>query len=238
MADRLSIIVDEIRTSIKQTFDDKIVSRAQVAQWVIIVGNQLLGQHIAKRNSGAFLSVYPVPVKISDNNTFPNIIKGRRYIELPSAIFDYDRDEGVEYMAFYDPSEGCKPEYRRKTITRTSPGQVQWLESNIHTKPSPDSTYFWRAGDVFYIVGIENVPVKEIEVGVYHTIDPLEKIDINKPFPFPQELLKELKRQVTDLARYSFLFKGPDNANDGSDTSAAQTNNLPKIISVNDQQNQ
>lgn len=238
MADKLSIIVDEIRTTIKQTFDDKVVSRAQVAYWVIITANQLLGQHIAKRDSGAFLSVYPVPVKVADENSFPNIIKGRKYIELPSAIFDYDKDEGVDYMAFYDPREGCKPEYRRKTITRTSPGKVQWLESSDKTTPSPENTYFWRAGDVFYIVGIEKVPVKEIEVGVYHTIDPLEKIDLDKPLPFPQELLPVLKRQVTDLARYSFLFKGPDNANDGSDTSASQTNNIPKITSVNDPQNQ
>lgn len=236
MADKLSVIVDEIRTTIKQTFDDKVVSRAQVAYWTIIVANQLLGQHNAKRSSGAFLSVYVVPVITSDKNILPNIIKGRKYIELPSAIFDYDQDGGVEYMAYYNPDENCKPEYRIKTIQRTSPSTPQWLELVKPTRPSPDNPYFWRAGDIFPIIGIESVPVKEVEIGIYQTIDPLEKIDINKPFPFPQELMNQLKRQVTDLARFSFLFPA-DRENTGSDeTSSQQGKAIPKIVSVNEQQ--
>lgn len=236
MADKLSVIVDEIRTTIKQTFDDKVVSRAQVAYWVIIVGNQLLGQHNVKRSSGAFLTPYIVPVKESNNNSVRGIIKNRKYIELPSAIFDFDKDGGVEYMAYYDPDEKCKPEYRVKKIDRTTPSEVEWLELNKRTRPSPESPYFWRSGDIFVIVGIESVPVKEIEIGIYQTIDPLEKIDINAPFPFPQELMNQLKRQVTDLARFSFLFKGPDTANDGKDENASK--GVPKIISVNEQNNQ
>jgi len=238
MADKLSIIIDEIRTTIKQTFDDKVVSRAQVAYWTIIVANQLLGQHIAKRSSGAFLSVYTVPILTATETKLPNIIKGRKYIELPSAIFDYDMDSGVQYMAYYDPDESCKPQYRRKTILRTTPTEVQWLELNKHTKPSAQSPYFWRSGDIFPIVGIEGVPVKEIEVGIYQTIDPLEKIDINAPFPFPAELLQQLKRLVTDLARFSFLFKG-DRDNTGNDEASTPDNKIvPKIVSVNDQANQ
>ena len=236
MADKLSVIVDEIRTTIKQTFDDKVVSRAQVAYWTIIVANQLLGQHNAKRSSGAFLSVYVVPVITSDKNILPNIIKGRKYIELPSAIFDYDQDGGVEYMAYYNPDENCKPEYRIKTIQRTSPSTPQWLELVKPTRPSPDNPYFWRAGDIFPIIGIESVPVKEVEIGIYQTIDPLEKIDINKPFPFPQELMNQLKRQVTDLARFSFLFPA-DRENTGSDEASSQQGKaIPKIVSVNEQQ--
>lgn len=236
MADKLSVIVDEVRTTIKQTFDDKVVSRAQVSYWVIIVANQLLGQHNSKRISGAFLTPYVVPIKVAGNNDTIGIIKNRKYIELPSAIFDFNKDGGVEYMSYYDPDEKCLPEYRIKTIQRTTPAELQWLEINKHTKPSPENCYFWRSGDIFTIVGIESVPIKEIEIGIYQTIDPLEKIDINAPFPFPQELMNQLKRQVTDLARFSFLFKGPDTANDGKDENASQ--GVPKIVSVNEQTNQ
>lgn len=206
MADKLKIIVDEIRTTIKQTFDDKVVSRAQVAYWVIIVGNKLLGQHNSKRNSGAFLNVYIVPVKVSKTTQLPNLIKGRKYIELPAAIFDYDMDGGVEFISYYDDSSECKPEYRRKTFHRSSPSKSQWFELNDKTAPSPESPYFERRGDIFSLLGIESVPVKEIEVGIYQTISNLEKIDLNADFFFPQELLSQLKREVTDLARYSFPF--------------------------------
>lgn len=234
MTDRLRIVVDDILQTIKQTFDDRQVSQAQVAYWVILVGNQLLGQHNAKRDSGAFLATYTgVPVKKEPLSSNPNIVKGRKYIELPGGIFDYDRDGGVEYIAYYNPDENCDPEFRHKTIQRTSPGEVQWLQLRKETKPSAKNPYWYRTGDIIYLIGIETVPVKEIEIGIYQTIDPLETIDIDKPFPFPQELLHVLKRQVTDLARFSFLFPS-DRSNDGSDTDPVK--NVPKVVSVNQQE--
>lgn len=232
MADTLRVIVDEIRTSINQTFDDKIVSQAQVAFWIITVGNTLKGQHIVKRSSGQFLSIYPdVPVKVATDNSVQNLIKGRKYIELPAAIFDFDKDGGVEYIAYYDPNPNCKPQYAYKTLTRTTPNDVEWLYLGKHTKPSSENPYFWRAGDFFYFLGIESVPVKFMEIGIYQLIDPLEKIDIDAPFLFPAELLPVLKRQVTDLARYPFLFKS-ENKNDGAAINNEPTN-IPKIVSVN-----
>lgn len=232
MADRLRIIVDDILVTIKQTFDDRQVSQAQVSYWVILVANQLLGQHNIKRDSGAFLATYSgVPVKKSGASTNPNIVKDRKYIELPGGIFDYDRDGGVEYIAYYNPDEKCDPEFAKKTMQRTSPAEVAWLNLDKSTKPSPSNPYWYRTGDIIYLLGIEKVPVNEIEIGIYQTIDPLEKIDIDKPFPFPQELLHVLKRQVTDLARFSFLFP-KDSDNDGTDSQP--TTNVPKIVSVND----
>ena len=232
--DRLRIVVDDILQTIKQTFDDRQVSQAQVAYWVILVGNQLLGQHNAKRDSGAFLAIYTVPV-IKPTVSSRNVIKGRKYIELPGGIFDYDRDGGIEYIAYYNPDENCDPEYRHKTFQRTSPAEVQWLMQRKETKPSPKNPYFFRVDDIIPLLGIEAVPVKEVEIGIYQTIDPLEKIDIDQPFRFPQELLHVLKRQVTDLARFSFLFPA-DRSNDGDDSDA--TKNVGKIVSVNENQQQ
>ena len=234
MTDTLRVVIDEIRTTIKQTFDDKEVSRAQAAFWVIIVANRLLGQHNGKRDSGQFLVPFPdVPVEVADDNSERGIIKGRKFVRLPGNIFDFNRDGGVGYMSYYNPDENCEPELYKKVITRTTPAEIQWLESNFYAKPSPKNPYWYRAGEIIYIVGIESVPVKFAELGLYLTIDPLEKIDIDKPFFFPQELMEVLKRQVVDLARYSFLFK-KDTANDGTDeASNPASQNIPKIASVN-----
>jgi len=84
------------------------------------------------------------------------------------------------------------------------------------------------------VLGLEKSPWKYLEMGVYLTIDPLEKIDLDAPFRFPQELMHVLKRQVLDLARFSFLFDSrSDRSNDGSDS--AQTSNIAKVASVNEQ---
>jgi len=139
-------------------------------------------------------------------------------------------------MSFYDPDEKCDPDYKIKTIQRTSPKEVQWLMLHEKTKPSPKNSYFWRSGDIFPIVGIETVPISEIEIGIYQTISSLQDIDLDEVFQFPQELLPQLKREVTDLARYSFLFPG-DQKNDGADKPEANPN-IPKIVSVNQQEQQ
>lgn len=240
MADRLRIIADDILVTIKQTFDDKEVTQAQVAYWLIIVGNQLLGKHNAKRDSGTFLSSFSgIPVKISKANFNPDIISGRKYIEIPGTIFDYDKDGGVEYLAYYrDEEVGCDPDFQRKTITRTSPSQLSWLRLNKYTNPSAKNPYWYRTGEIIYIVGIESIPVKFCEIGLYLTIDPLEKIDIDKPFHFPSELLDTLKRQVVDLARYSFLFPSTDRSNDGDDTDGGKQQTVPKVASVNQNEDQ
>lgn len=236
MTDTPRIIADECLVSIKQTFDDRQISQAQVIYWIIIIGNQLLGLHNQKRDSGAFLATYTgVPVQKASGSVNPNIVKGRKYIELPAGIFDFDKDGGVEYIAYYNPDEKCDPEFRNKTIQRTNPTEVQWLMLRKETKPSPENPYWYRTGDIIYLLGIESVPVTEIEMGIYQTIDPLTKIDIDKPFNFPQELLHVLKRQVIDLARFSFLFPA-DRQNDGDDSDPVK--NVPKITSVNDQNNQ
>jgi len=234
--DRLRVTVDEILVTIKQTFDDKQISQAQVAYWVIIVANDLLGKHNAKRDSGAFLTTFvDIPVQVATSSTNPNIVAGRKYVELPGNIFDYDKDGGVEYIAYYrDEQPECQPDFQRKTIQRTSPGELQWLQLHPNTKPSISNPYWYRTGDIIYLVGLETSPVKFIEMGVYMTISPLEKIDIDQPFNFPGELLHVLKRQVTDLARFSFLFGSNDRSNDGDNTEEVKT--VPKIQSVNDQQ--
>lgn len=240
MADRLRIVIDDISATIKQTFDDKEITQAQIAYWTILSANQLLAQHVSKRDSGAFMSTFVgVPVKKSITSSGNNIVKGRKYIELPSLIFDYDKDGGVEYIAYYvDNKINCPGLYAKKTIQRTSPGEVQWLNLHKSTSPSPSNPYWYRTGNIIYLLGIEGVPVDEVEVGLYTTIDPLEKIDIDKPFNFPQELMQTLKRYVLDLARYSFFFPS-ERSNDGADQAGENsTQNIPKVISVNDQQQQ
>lgn len=236
-ADRLRIIVDEIHTTIKQTFDDQNITRAQVAYWVICVGNDLLSKHVGKRDSGQFLNIFPVvPIQIASQSSSIDIVKGRKYVELPKNIFDFDKDEGIEYIAYsYDEDPECQPEFTRKVITRTSPEKAAWLYQNEYTKPSPKNPYWYRVNNLIYFLGIEKVPIDNVEMGLFMTIDPLEKVDFDAPFRFPQELMPTLRRFVIEMARYSFFFP-QDRKNEGNDEGSPGAQ-IPKIVSVNDQNN-
>lgn len=234
--DRLRIIVDDILVQIKQTFDDRDVSKAQAAYWTIICANNLLGGHIKNRKSGAYLSVFTqVPVLNVTPNVNPNFVEGRKFIQLPAAIFDFDKDDGIEYMTY--TSTGTiteKPKFTKVKFHRTYPTQAEWLEMNYHTNPTPTQPYFYRIGNLIYLLGVEKIPMSTVEVGIYMNINPVETIDLDVPFPFPQELLKTLKMQVLDMARTSFFFF-PENNNLGTDTSVEEMGGKPgKIASVNE----
>jgi len=233
--DRLRIIVDDILEQTKQTFDDRDVSKAQAAYWIIICANNLLGGHIKNRKSGAFLSVFDkVPVLTVSPSSNPNFVEGRKFIQLPSAIFDFDKDDGVEYLTYMSSGLVTEaPKFTNVKFHRTYPTQTEWLYMHPHTKPAPTVPYWYRVGNLIYLLGVEKIPMKTVEIGIYMNINPVETIDLDAPFPFPQELMKTLKMQVLDMARNSFFFY-PQTSNEGTDDTVADVNGKPgKIASVN-----
>jgi hypothetical protein len=232
---KLRTVVDDLAKDFKQVFDDKQLQRTQIAHWVIMIGNRLLSQHIGKRDSGAFLNVFTeVPVEISEKGLSKNLISGRKHIELPANIFDYTRDGGIEYIAYFIDKElpGCPPAFTNQIFTRTTPSDAQRLFYNKYEEPSAKNPYFYRVGDYIYFLGIDNVPVESVEIGIYSTLKPVTDINLDDDFDFPEELLIQLKRQVLDLGRFVMMIP-EDRVNDASNIkeSGLPTN---KIVSVNE----
>jgi len=237
-ATKLRTVVDDLMKDFNQLFDDKQLQKSQVAHWIIMFGNRLLSQHIAKRDSGAFLSIYSgIPIETSQSSNNPNLVKDRKHFLLPTCIFDYDQDGGVEYISYYveDDQPTCPPPFTRQTFTRTTPGEVQRLYMSPYEKPSPTNPYWYRASQYIYLVGIECVNPKNIEVGIYSTLKPITDptIDLDQDFNFPEELLIILKRQVLDLGRFVMLMP-EERVNDGIDTEGVKQVPTGKITSVND----
>lgn len=235
---KLRTIVDDLETDFRQNFDDRNISKVKIAHWVIMVGNRLLAAHIGKRDSGAFLHIYgDVPIVTSATTINPNILKGRKYIELPANIFDYDKDGGVEYISYYmdDQQPNCPAPYTWVTFTRTSPSDLQRLYFTKYEKPDAKNPYWFRAGNNIYLLGLECVNPKKVEIGIYSTIKPITSGDINldDDFPFPEELLIILKRQVLDLGRFVMMIP-EDRVNDGSDAAKGQAQPSQKITSVSE----
>jgi len=236
MATLLRHIIDDIAVDLKQVLDDKVIQRTQIAYWVLLIGNRLKSQHIGKRDSGAFLSTFDqIPIEVVSVSKTPNEIKNRKFIRLPKSIYDYDMDSGIEYISYCMEEEqvGCPPPFTNVTFTRTTPSKSERLYYSKYEKPNPSNPYFYRVGDYIYLLGIECVDIKKLEIGIYATLDPITDIDIDAPFDFPEELLAILKRQVVDLGRFALLIP-QERVNDGDDN--VQTNTVPtnKIVSVNE----
>lgn len=224
MATILRHFIDDIIVSLKQAYDDREFGRAQVAYWTIVVGNRLRSQHIGKRSSGAYLSIFrDVPVDTDG---------GRKYFELPKSVYDFNDDRAIDYLAFdSDGDPACGPRFSRNTFSRTTPKESEWLSMHPSTSPKPKNPYFYRSGDRVYLLGLEKVNVDSLEMGLFTTLDPITEIDIDAPFHFPEELLSQLKREVLDLGRFVLLVPEKD-INDGTSDQSSNTIPTQKIVSV------
>jgi predicted membrane GTPase involved in stress response len=89
-----------------------------------------------------------------------------------------------------------------------------------------------------YFLGIERVNIKEVETGIYTTINPIDKIDIDANFDFPDELLETLKTRVINMARMDYFFPVNNGANTGDDNTMQKPTVTPKVMSVNEQPQQ
>ena len=229
-------IVDDIAKDLKQVFDDKIVQRSQIAYWVLMVGNRIRSQHIAKRDSGAFLHTFSkIPVLTYASVSNPDQVNNRKYIILPKSIYDYNKDGGIEYISYYieDDKPSCPPPFTKQTFTRTTPSTSQRLYYTIEETPSPTQPYFYRVGSHLYFLGIECVEVKHVEIGIYNTFDPLTTIDMDAELDFPDETLIILKRQVLDLGRFTLMLP-QERVNDGADETSGKGVPTSKLVSVNE----
>lgn len=237
MGTTLRTVVNDISIDLGQITDDKKVADIQVAHWVIMIGNRLKSQHIAKRDSGAFLSVFAnVPVQTFTSNLNPNQVKNRKYIEIPESIYDYDKDGGVEYISYYleEFEQGCPPPFTTQTFTRTTPSESQRLYYSKYEEPKPVNPYWYRVGRYIYFLGVECSNVKNVEIGIYASLKSVTDadLDLDADFDFPEELLIILKRQVLDLGRFVLLMP-EERINDGA-TMNSGTIPTNKISSVND----
>jgi hypothetical protein len=169
------------------------------------------------------------------SNTNPNQIKNRKFFRLPGSIFDYDKDAGISYVAYYNDAAkpGCPPEWVKTTFSRTKPADAESLYMSKYEEPSPSNPYFYRVHEFVYLLGLECIPAKSIEVGLFLCIPPVTEIDLDAPFDFPEERIEVLKRRVLDLGRFSLLLP-QERINDGAPDTAASQVPTGKLISVND----
>ncbi len=206
-------VVYDIWSMLKQQYDDADVTLTHTAYWCSVVANRLLSQHIDKRDSGAFVTIYnSLPVLIEAGTNY-------KYFELPENIFDFDRDDGVEFLSYHTAIEDCIPAFSSVRFTRTTPAGVLRLHWTEEETPTPDNPYFYRIKNNIYLLGLENISAPNVEGGFYQTINPYPT-NLNDDFPFPDELVSVLQRYIFDLGR--FVLQMPkDNINDGTGLDAA-----------------
>lgn len=217
-------VVYDILTDLKQIYDDKTITEYHVLWYVSTIGSKLIKQHLdneytrTSRMSGRYLSIFPeVDILTASNNS--NIVKGRKYVQIPGILLDFDYDRAVNYVTYSVLDKDKNPAFQDVTFQRTTPAIAQLLNATFE-KPSPTNPYFYTVGDIVYFLGLETLNVEKVEMGLFLGIDPRAVASMEDDCPIPTHLLDQLKYQILNLGRF-VLSVPTDKVNDGNDTIVA-----------------
>lgn len=230
-APTIRFVLYDLLNDLKQTVDDSQLTPFRVYYWMCIVGDKLKRQHVAKYDSGAYVTRFDnIPVSV-DSTT------GRNFFTLPSPIYDFDGDSAIDYIVYSPEIDLSLPTFASSNFTRTSVAKAARLYYRDSERPSPSNPYFYRQGDRVYLLGVEEINITKIEAGLKVSFGPADLlVDIDQPWDFPVHLLSILKMEIMNLGR--FVLQVPqDLENDGKnfDSKAMPSQ---KLISVNSDQQQ
>ena len=224
----IRMVVFDLLSDFKQIYDDAELTPFKVYYWTMIFADRLRAQHVEKRDSGAYTYRFNNVSVLVDSTT------GRNYFELPGPIYDFDKDSGIDYVSYPPEMDLSMPMWASVIFTRTTVANVMRLYFRDEEKPSPANPYFYRQNKYVYLLGVEQINLNKVEIGLKTTLEPASlTADINQPFDFPQDLIPILKRQLLDIGRFVMQIPS-DLINDGAAFDKAQ---MPqqKISSVDDQ---
>ena len=211
-------VIYDLDKSFNSAFDDADFTLNQILYWVMVVANRMRVQQTMVTNTDLFTSTFSsVDVKTDS--------KGRKYIDLPVQIMDLPNNSGVVYITYNEETCKCEgPSFAQVFFQGINLGSVQHLYLDEYTKPNSKNPYYYRIGDHIdgvkvnriYLLGLECVPVKDIEIAVKATLDPKTLCNLDDDIPLPDEMIQELMMQVLQLGRFVMMMP-QESINDGED---------------------
>jgi hypothetical protein len=222
-------VAKDIQTSLKKAFDDADIRLTQILYWIQVVANRLRVDQKEKTDTGLFLSTF-CPVEVTTDQ------KGRQYFDLPSAVMDLPNEGGIEYIT-YNFESGCCCEgatFAQTFFQPTSAGAIHRLYGDEYEKPTPQNPYFYRAGVEcgsgvrVYLVGTECINLRDVEIGVFCSLDPSNVCNLDDQIPLPDERIEELMKEVYALGRWVVLMP-EERINQGADETSAQVPESPPV---------
>ncbi len=237
-------VVYDLQKSFNSTFDDADFTFNQILYWVMVIANKLRVQQTLATNTDLFTSTFDSVAVLTDS-------KGRKYIDLPVQIMDLPNNAGIVYITYNEETCNCEgPAFAQVRFQGTNVGAIRTLYMDEYTKPTSTNPYFYRIGhnidgspvNRIYLLGIECVPVNDVEIAVKSSLDPKVLCDIDSEIPLPDEMIGDLIMQVLQLGRFIMLMP-KEVTNEGEDEAELDTRmysnravNLPDVQPTQTQQ--
>jgi hypothetical protein len=225
-----------IKGGLKSVFDDSDISNARIAFFIGVASNEIIATHVSENDRrGAFLSIFD-EIKVNEDS------KGRKYINIPCGILNTFKDGGVEYISYNFETCCCEgPGYAQVNFQRTTAGELQTIYGDEAEKPSSKNPYFYLVGGMVngvnvnraYLPGLECVKVKDVQAGLFCSIDPSTMCDLDGVLPVPSEYESRLIKDTVRLISAMYGIN-EDATNDGSDSSESPSIPMEQQQQVNE----
>ena len=207
-------IVDDIQSALKQIIDDADITPAQIVYWMHVGGDRLKPQHLSKSRDNIYVSPFVCDV-IKDGID--------KYSVMPSPIYDLANDGGVSYVTYTrDFAVGNRNPMHSIPVTMTRIESARRLYYRDEERPSATNPYAYLLNNRIYFLGVENIPITQVQLGIFTTFDPITSVNLDSEFRFPAHLLPILKQEILNMGR--MVLMTPENLrNDGN----AAVENVP-----------
>ena len=176
--------------------------------WVQVIANKLRAdEYDAKKQDPYISTFYPVAVLSDDKN--------RKYIDLPTQILNVKADGGVRYITYNWETGCCQGDpLSQVQFDRTTVAGLRNLYAEPYTTPSPKNPFFYRIADKvngvsvnrLYLLGLECVDVKDVEIGILSTMNPKEVCNLDDELPLSDEQVFLLITEVLKMGRFVMMI--------------------------------
>lgn len=188
--------------------------------WIKIIVNKVKSANM-NIASGSYLATFTdLPVQMQYNGA-NNILRNKKYVELPANIFDMNRDSGVNWLAYskiIQDEDGkvcyCEPVF----FQRTTLIEAREMQHNPHEKPSALVPYFIRVNNLLYLPGVETVAKFQLDAALYITEKPyIGDMNLDDEVLLNDEQIADVVSRVMSLGRFVMLVP-KERINEGDDT--------------------
>jgi hypothetical protein len=230
-------LVSSVDLQLKQTSSESTIPLTQIYLWATYFINKYMSFKYQTTESGSYLSIFPsVSVIKSNSNVVPNIIAGEKYSILPRNIYDFPDDRGIDYITY------SRSEYPDNvdlgyigTFMRTSPSKAKRLYYSKYEKPSPANPYFYIHGNYVGYLGIKDLNISTVEMGLITTFDPFQDHDIDDNLPILYDFGDEIHKDMFEMGRFALLVP-EDRIQDAASNINPEQVPQARAVSVNKQQ--
>lgn len=200
-------LVNSVEIHLQQTGDDEKIPPNQLVLWGMWLVNKYRSYKYHTTESGAYLTIMPSVAVIKASASSTDIIAGEKYSTLPNAILDLEGDRGIDYISY---ARGDYPDNVDLGVigrfTRTSPQKARRLYYSKYEKPAADNPYWYLHGTYVGYLGIGNVNISTVEMGLITSFDPFSAHDIDDELPILSEFGDEIFKDMTELGRFALLI--------------------------------